>query len=100
MREILLKVGYIKMAGYFVIYQNDTEATVMYMPNKKDVALFLEELQDNKDECLTDKTGNPIFMDATNPDTSTDPQYWGGVLIIKGTVVIPQPKKVVQEWEL
>lgn len=88
------------MASYFVIYQDDTEATVRYMPTKKDVALFLEELQDCKDECLTDDAGNPVFIDAADPNTSIDPATWGGVLIIKGTVLIPQPKKVVQEWEL
>jgi len=31
-----------------------------------------------------------------------DPNYWGedNCLIIKGEIIVPKPKKVVQDWEL
>ncbi len=83
------------MSRYFVIYQDDKEATVECFTTKRELADFIDEGNPE----LGNEDGSPIFVDLEMVNENRDPCYWGGYLIIKGDVVVPKPKEVVKEWE-
>jgi hypothetical protein len=74
------------MKEYFVIYQDDKEATVMNF-DKKGVIDFITEYNDH--EYLKDI---PCL----------DPVEWGmdAVLIIKGKIVQPKTKQKIVEYDI
>ena len=80
--------------NYFMIYQDSKEATVLRFETKKDLSDFI------KDYANFEELGEePNFIDLNTLNKDSDPCYWGGYLIIKGNLIIPKAKKVVQEWE-
>ncbi len=44
----------------------------------------------------------PVWMTKERLAKNADPVYWGSnvLLLIKGEVVVPKPKKIVTEWDL
>ena len=73
---------------YFLIHCSE-DGDVSVTPYEKDDLL----------RAIKNKDYGPIeFMENINYG---DPQYWGNKsLIIKGEIVIPKPKKVVEEYEI
>lgn len=74
---------------YFVILNSEGDTTVE--------ALEKEELEERLSE--GGYYGNIGFIEDMIVDTDTN--YWGGkMLIIKGEIAVPKPKKIVEAWEL
>lgn len=82
------------MAEYFVIFQTDKEATVHHLDKKT----LQERLQEGY------YGSNIEFVDGHELHEKDDPGTWGknnpGFLIIKGNILIPQPKESVTVWEV
>lgn len=58
----------------------------------------LETELDRRARAVDDGESAPVFSQ-TIPEA--DPQYWDGKsIIIKGEIVVPSPRDVVQKWEL
>lgn len=71
--------------SYFLIYPTEDGPRVRQFSTPEGVRAFFD--------------GEPIkgFRANTN---EPDPNYWGEqCLIIRGEIVVPQPKTVVQEWD-
>jgi len=76
--------------SYFLIYQDDEEATVKRV-TEKELKEMLKEMIENEEEV--------IFLKKIE---STDPAYWeeNAYLLIKGEIIVPKPKEVVTEYEI
>lgn len=76
--------------SYFLIYQNDKEATVKKV-TEKELQEMLKEMVENEEEV--------IFISKIE---STDPAYWeeNASLLIKGEIIVPKPKKFVTKYEI
>ena len=58
----------------------------------------LENELDRSAKAVEEGESAPVFS-RTIP--GTDPQYWDGKsIIIKGEIVVPSPRDIVQKWEL
>jgi len=71
---------------YFKISNSDGDTLIQTFEDKNEL---LKELKENEPNCL---------INVTNMDTN----YWGenSVLIIKGTIVMPTVKKVIEELDI
>ena len=74
---------------YFVITNNDGNTLIRRYTRA--------QLEKNLDERYWGDI--PVFKSTLS---ELDTNYWeeGSILIIKGEIAVPKPKKVVEEWEL
>ena len=81
---------------YFVITNSDGDTHVT--PVSKET-LMKEITPDEDGNTDYGHIDNITFLDAIPENTDTN--YWGsGILIIKGDIVTPKPKKVVETFEI
>ena len=79
---------------YFIISNSDGDTSVTQMNRDE----LLEALQNDEGEEGTSYWGAVDFID--NLDEG-DTNCWGGdILIIKGNILVPTPKKVVTSYDL
>ena len=72
---------------YFVIHNSDGETTVEKMSKEK----LLERIND-------EHYGKVEFIDGIG---NNDTNYWGDdILIIRGEIVVPKPKKIVETYDI
>lgn len=77
------------MENYFVIHNSDGDTTVTQYTKEE----LLEQINDNAWGSNVDFIGEI----PSNGDTN----YWGeGILIIKGSISLPIPKKVITEYDI
>ena len=76
---------------YILIAPDEDGNPVRYL-TEKELKEYLQKITEYKDET--------IFLDKLPKET--DANYWkeNQVLLIKGEIVVPQPKQVVKEWDL
>lgn len=81
---------------YFVISNSDGDTHVTPMSKEQLEKGIFPDDDGNTDYGHID---NITFLDAIPENTDTN--YWGeGILIIKGDIVTPRPKKVVETFEI
>ena len=81
---------------YFVIRNSDGDTHVEPMSKEE----LMKGITPNEDgDTDYGHIDNVTFFDKIHEDNDTN--YWGeGILIIKGEVVTPKPKKVVETYEI
>jgi hypothetical protein len=92
---------------YFVIMPSEDGARVYQYSKKELEKAIAEEIEDEID---IEIDGYRYLQNALEEiprdehsvisSAETDPDYWKGPLIIKGEIVKPKAKKVVQQWEI
>lgn len=81
-------------AKYYWIDCSEDGDVRVHVYTKKELEIEL----DRSARAVDDGESAPIFS-RTLP--GADPQYWDGKsIIIKGEIVVPSPRDVVQKWEL
>ena len=80
---------------YFVIRNSDGDTQVTSMTKEK----LLKRITPDEDGHIY--YGNDVeFISLAGLKVNEDTNYWGGMLIIKGTVCVPKPVEVVREYEV
>ena len=79
--------------SYFIISNSDGDTTVQQV--SKDELLKRIQPDDGEDCCYYGCVG---FLEAIK---EADTNYWGeNILIIKGEIVTPKPKRVIETFEI